>query len=181
MNTTVVDAATAEHQAHLLQRLVTDHTKALLAYAEKLLNDRHTAEDVVQETFIRAWPNAERLYSTQGSVRGWLLTVTRNLVVDRMRSAASRHETVGAEDLDAFQPDHADGILTTVEAVTLLRRLSHEHREVLLHTYLCGRTVKETARILGIPAGTVKSRQHYALSSLRSKAAAVPRNRALPA
>ncbi|MBV2353911.1 sigma-70 family RNA polymerase sigma factor [Streptomyces sp. J2-1] len=157
-------------QKQLLHTLIAEHEKALLAYAEKLLNDRHMAEDIVQETLIRAWPHAERLYSTEGSVRGWLLTVTRNLVIDRMRTATARRETVGTEDRDATLPDHSDSVLASVEAAALLRDLSREHREVLLHTYLCDRTVQETARILGIPTGTVKSRQHYALNSLRAKA-----------
>jgi len=168
--TTSADLPTAAHRNQLLHTMMSDHAKALLAYADKLLNDRHTAEDIVQETLIRAWPHAERLYSTEGSVRGWLLTVTRNLVVDRMRSAVSRHETIGAEDRDLPLPDHSGAVLASVEATGLLRRLSHEHREVLLHTYLCGRTVQETARILGIPAGTVKSRRHYALNILRAEA-----------
>ncbi len=168
--TTSADLPTAAHRNQLLHTMMSDHAKALLAYADKLLNDRHTAEDIVQETLIRAWPHAERLYSTEGSVRGWLLTVTRNLVVDRMRSAVARHETIGAEDRDLPLPDHSGAVLASVEATCLLRRLSHEHREVLLHTYLCGRTVQETARILGIPAGTVKSRRHYALNILRAQA-----------
>ncbi|MFI6464119.1 sigma-70 family RNA polymerase sigma factor [Streptomyces sp. NPDC050538] len=168
--TTSADLPTAAHRNQLLRTMMSDHAKALLAYADKLLNDRHMAEDIVQETLIRAWPHAERLYSTEGSVRGWLLTVTRNLVVDRMRSAVARHETIGAEDRDVPLPDHTGAVLASVEATGLLRRLSHEHREVLLHTYLCGRTVQETARILGIPAGTVKSRRHYALNILRAEA-----------
>jgi RNA polymerase sigma-70 factor (ECF subfamily) len=166
------DASSKARQEHLLHVLVADHGKALLAYAEKLLSDRYLAEDIVQETLIRAWNHTERLYSTEGSVRGWLLTVTRNLVIDRLRSAPSRYETVGAENQDVTQRDHADSVLASVEAVGLLRLLSFEHREVLVHTYLCGRTVQETARILGIPAGTVKSRQHYALNNLRTRARA---------
>ncbi|MEW2512783.1 sigma-70 family RNA polymerase sigma factor [Streptomyces sp. NPDC046870] len=168
--TTDVAATSAEQRDELLHTLVSDHAKALLAYAEKLLRDRHLAEDIVQETLIRAWPHTERLYSTEGSVRGWLLTVTRNLVVDRMRSAAARHETIGADDRDVPLPDHSGAVLTSVEAADLLRQLSHEHREVLLHTCMYGRTAQETARILGIPAGTVKSRRHYALNTLRAKA-----------
>ncbi|MEU6140850.1 sigma-70 family RNA polymerase sigma factor [Streptomyces sp. NPDC047081] len=168
--TTAVAAASAAHRDQLLHTMMADHAKALLAYAEKLLKDRHTAEDIVQEALIRAWPHAERLYSTEGSIRGWLLTVTRNLVVDRMRSAAARHETIGAEDRDVPLPDHSGAVLTSVEATDLLRELSHEHREVLVHTCMFGRTAQETARILGIPAGTVKSRRHYALNTLRAKA-----------
>ncbi|MFG2965699.1 MULTISPECIES: sigma-70 family RNA polymerase sigma factor [unclassified Streptomyces] len=168
--TTHARPASGAQRDQLLHTMMTDHAKALLAYAEKLLNDRHTAEDIVQETLIRAWPHAERLYSTEGSVRGWLLKVTRNLVVDRMRSAAARHETIGADDRDVPLPDHSGAVLASVEARDLLRQLSPEHREVLLHTYLCGRTAQETAAFLGIPAGTVKSRRHYALNTLRAKA-----------
>jgi RNA polymerase sigma-70 factor (ECF subfamily) len=167
--TAVADFSTTARRKELLHALMLEHSQALLAYTETLLSDRHLAEDIVQETLIRAWRHAERLYSTEGSIRGWLLTVARNLVIDRSRSAASRHEAIGADHQDLLAPDHADTVLTYVEAIGLLRRLSREHREVLLHTYLRGKTVQETARILGIPAGTVKSRQHYALSSLRSQ------------
>lgn len=166
----VPDALSADRDKQLLTTLMAEHSPALLSYAEKLLNDRHLAEDIVQEALIRAWPHAERLYSTEGSVRGWLLTVTRNLVVDRTRSAWARHETVDADVREVALPDHADEVLTSVEATALLRQLSHEHREVLLHTYVCGRTAQETAQILGIPAGTIKSRRHYALNILRAKA-----------
>lgn len=180
MNTTTIADVRAARQGDLLRTMVTDHATALLTYTERLLHDRHAAEDIVQETFIRAWPQADRLYSTEGSVRGWLLTVARNLVIDRMRSAAGRREHVGTEDRDAAQPDHSDAVLSSMQATGLLRQLSREHREVLLHTFLCDRTVNETARILGIPAGTVKSRRHYALDTLRARVAAQPLPTALP-
>lgn len=172
------DASPTARQEVLLHGLMADHATALLAYTEKLLSDHHLAEDIVQETLIRAWSHTERLYSTEGSVRGWLLTVARNLVIDRLRSATFRHETVGADSQELAQRDHADAVLASVDSMRLLRHLSAEHREVLAHTYLCGRTVQETARILGIPAGTVKSRQHYALVSLRARARARPGARA---
>ena len=154
----------------LLHSLVTDHSRALIAYAERLLGDHHLAEDIVQEALIRAMPHTERLYGTEGSVRGWLITVTRNLIIDRMRSPSSRYETMSAEIHDLSQRDHADAVVAAVESARLLRQLSAEHREVLIHTYLRGRSVQETAGILGVPAGTVKSRQHYALLKLRSRA-----------
>ncbi|MPY30226.1 sigma-70 family RNA polymerase sigma factor [Streptomyces adustus] len=167
---------------HLLQVLVDDHTKPLLAYVERMLRDRHMAEDIVQETLIRAWRHSERLCTHEGSIRGWLLTVARNLAIDRIRSACFRHESPGAEHQGVLQSDHADTVLASVDAAALLRQLSREHREVLVHTYLNDKTVQETARILGVPAGTVKSRQHYALRQLRRRihagAAAGPPDRA---
>jgi RNA polymerase sigma-70 factor (ECF subfamily) len=168
MNVTF-DVSGSDQRDHLLDTLISDHAKALLAYTETLLNDRYQAEDIVQETLIRAWRHTERLCSTQGSIRGWLLTVARNLAIDWLRSAASRHESVGAEDQDVSQPDHADAVAGSAWSVGLLRKLSPEHREVLFHLYMRGKTLQDTAHILGVPVGTVKSRQHYALAILRSR------------
>jgi RNA polymerase sigma-70 factor (ECF subfamily) len=154
---------------HLPQTLAADHAKPLLAYVARILGDRHTAEDIVQETLIRAWHHSDRLCANDGSVRGWLLTVARNLAIDRIRSAYSRHESPGAEHPGTLQNDHADTVATSVDAGALLRHLSQDHQEVLVHIYLHDRTVQETARILGIPPGTVNSRQHYALHQLRNR------------
>lgn len=150
--------------------LVTQHRAALIAYAEKLLADHHLAEDIVQEALIRAWRHADRLRSGQGSIRSWLLKVIRNLVIDRSRSALARREFVTDELRDLPQSDSAAGVLASVEVQELLRDLSDEHREVLVHTCMYGFTVRETAQRLGVPAGTVKSRRHYALQTLRRRA-----------
>ncbi|MET8143925.1 sigma-70 family RNA polymerase sigma factor [Sphaerisporangium sp. NPDC005288] len=157
-----------------LGTLVREHEKALLAYTEKLLNDRHLAEDIVQETMVRAWHNAERLRDGEGSVRGWLLTVARNLVIDRSRSGFHRHEVTGADMFDPTQRDHADAVVASVAVAEMLGSLSAEHREVLVHTYLRGRTLREAADDLGIPVGTAKSRQHYALDHLRRRERSTP-------
>lgn len=154
---------------HLPQALAADHTKPLLAYVERMLGDRHMAEDIVQETLIRAWHRSDRLCANEGSMRGWLLTVARNLAIDRIRSAYFRHESPGAEHQGTLQNDHADTVASSVDVVALLRHLSREHQEVLVHIYLHDRTVQETAHLLGVPAGTVKSRQHYALRQLRNR------------
>jgi RNA polymerase sigma-70 factor (ECF subfamily) len=160
-----------------LDALLTDHSRVLLAYTESLVNDHHLAEDIVQETLIRAWRHAGGLNPARGSVRGWLLTVARNLAIDRIRSASSRHESVGTEHRaeplpglhQAVHPDHADQVVAAQVTADLLAGLSPEHRDVIRHTCLDGWTAKETARALGIPIGTVKSRRHYALSVLRRR------------
>ncbi|GGS55352.1 sigma-70 family RNA polymerase sigma factor [Streptomyces griseoviridis] len=157
-----------------LHTLVTQHRSALVSYAERLLTDRHLAEDIAQEALIRAWVHTDKLRSGEGSARGWLLKVTRNLVIDHTRSARVRHETTVDDTGEVAQHDHADAVLARVQADALLRSLPPEHREVLVHTYLYGYTVRETAQLLGVPAGTVKSRQHYALHALRGRAGVPP-------
>jgi RNA polymerase sigma factor (sigma-70 family) len=153
--------------ADLMGALFSEHARALVAYAGRLLRDPYAAEDVVQEALLRAWQHQDRLDNSEHSLRNWLFTVTRHLIIDRVRSAAVRYETVGAENVEVALPDCADVVITSIEAETLLQLLSPEHRAVVTHRYLYGRTTQETAQVLGIPAGTVKSRQHHALSALR--------------
>ncbi|MGH3871113.1 MAG: sigma-70 family RNA polymerase sigma factor [Pseudonocardiaceae bacterium] len=152
----------------LVRSLYAEHGKCLLAYATRLTGDRATAEDVVQETLLRAWKHADALTSGPGSIRGWLLTVTRNIVTDRFRAKAARAVEVGEQDQHAAaQRDHAEEVVNSMAVLDAIQRLSREHRDVLVQLYYHGRSVGEAAEALGVPAGTVKSRSYYALRALR--------------
>lgn len=165
----MVTCPTEASRADLLGTIMREHRDGLVAYAEKMLGDRGLAEDVVQEAVIRAWRNTDRLLGTEGSVRGWLFTVTRHLVIDWVRKPHARREVTGAAYSDPPSAgDGTDAVDDVLVAKPLLRRLSPEHRAVLVHIYLCDRTIQETAGILGVPAGTVKSRKHNALRKLRT-------------
>ncbi|MFD6292729.1 sigma-70 family RNA polymerase sigma factor [Streptomyces sp. NPDC060205] len=153
----------------LVDGLVEQHRDALLAYAHRLLSDHHLAEDIVQETFVKAWHHADRLLSREGSVRGWLFKVARNLIIDRSRSAYARYETVTTDSGDPAQEDHTEPAHAAMEAVSLLRGVSADHRKVLVYLYIYGCSVEETARILDVPSGTVRSRRHLALRALRNR------------
>lgn len=153
----------------LLCAIVREHRDSLVSYAEKMLGDHGLAEDIVQETIIRAWRNSERLQGMDGSVRGWLFTVTRHLVIDWVRKPHVRREVVGVTYNDPVSAtEGTEAVHDALVVRPLLRRLSPEHRAVLVHIYLCDRSIQETAGILGVPAGTVKSRQHNALRKLRN-------------
>lgn len=156
------------HGEDLVRSLYAEHGKGLLAYATRLTNDRAAAEDVVQETLLRAWKHADALTSGRGSVRGWLLTVARNIVTDRHRAKAARAAEVGEQDQPApAQRDHADEVVNSMVVLDAVERLSQQHRDVLVQLYYRGHTVGETAEVLGVPPGTVKSRSYYALRALR--------------
>jgi RNA polymerase sigma-70 factor (ECF subfamily) len=152
----------------LVRCVYEEHGRAILAYATGLLGDRHAAEDIVQEALMRAWRNPEALTNGKGSVRGWLLTVTRNLVIDRLRVNTARPLTEADEP--AREPavgDHAEAVVDALLVTAALGHLSSEHRQVLVEVYFKGRSVAETAQALGIPPGTVKSRCYNALRALR--------------
>ena len=157
----------------LMQRLHDDHAVALWRYCRRLVpTDQGRAEDVAQETLLRAWRHRTILDSPPQAVRAWLFTVARNIVIDEWRTKRSQNEHAVAE-----VPEHRDVVDETdqllqswvvAEAVT---QLSPEHRAVLLECYYRGRSVAEAARLLGVPEGTVKSRIHRARQALRSRLA----------
>jgi RNA polymerase sigma-70 factor (ECF subfamily) len=152
----------------LITAVYAEHGRALLAYATRLTGDRATAEDVVQETLVRVWKHPDVLVNGRGSVRGWLLTVVRNIVIDRARARSSRPPEVTDDEIVApIAPDHAGGVVDSLTVLAALEQLSPEHRGVLAHLYFAGRTLDETAQVLGVPPGTVRSRSHYALKALR--------------
>jgi RNA polymerase sigma-70 factor (ECF subfamily) len=152
----------------LIRSLYEEHGRALLAYATRLTGDRAAAEDVVQETLVRAWRHPDALVNGKGSVRGWLLTVARNIVTDRVRAKAARPQEVAeSPTTPPIERDHADQVVDSVVVLEALDRLSSDHRDVLMEIYFRGRSVTEAAQALGVPPGTVKSRSYYALRALR--------------
>ncbi len=152
----------------LMRQLHADHADALWAYSLRLTNHDHTrAQDVVQETLLRAWRHRSVLAEPAPAVRSWLFTVARNLVIDEWRSRRARSETPVAEVPDAGTDDTTDRLLLSWVVADALVRLSPEHRAVLVECYYNGRPVADAAERLGVPAGTVKSRCHYALRALR--------------
>ncbi|RLK61575.1 sigma-70 family RNA polymerase sigma factor [Actinokineospora cianjurensis] len=160
--------ATSRDEA-LVRSLYEEHGKALLAYAVRLTGDRAAAEDVVQETLVRAWRHADNLMSKEGSVRAWLFTVAKNLIVDKVRAKAARPAEV-AESPTAVPVavDHSQRVVDSMSVLAAIEGLSEEHRTVLMEIYFRDRSVAETAQELGIAPGTVKSRSHYALRALRA-------------
>lgn len=149
-----------------LRALHREHAAALWSYVVHLTGDRARAEDVVQETMLRAWRHAIT-DGERGSARAWLFTVAHNLVVDEARSAAARHEALSESPPEEPLSDRVDALFETMLVTDALRTLSKEHLAVVVRAYYGRQTTDEIARELDIPPGTVKSRLHYGLRSLR--------------
>lgn len=172
------------------EELVTDlyaqFRDALFAHVMGLTNrDRQWSEDVVQETLVRAWQNAETLVRDPRMLRGWLLAVAGRIVVDGWRGGqagpgqagpgqvgpgqvgSGEVEPTGHDPVPAHAPDGTGRGLFAVVLDDVIGRLDEEHRAAIRETYVRGRTVREAAVVLGIPEGVVKSRVYHAMKILR--------------
>jgi RNA polymerase sigma-70 factor (ECF subfamily) len=152
----------------LLRALYDEHAHALWSYVVRLTNgDRGRAQDVVQETMLRAWRNPAVLEWTGRSGGSWLFTVAKRIVIDEWRSGSRRPEVVTDRVPEQTVEDSAQQTVDRQLVLAALRILSIEHRQVLFECYFRGASVAQAAENLGVPPGTIKSRTHYALHALR--------------
>ena len=152
--------------AALLQAFV-DHRGELTGVARRSLGDAQLAEEVVQETFIRAWRSRGRFDAGRGSLRTWLFAIQHRLVVDTVRARQRRVRRDTRLEAERHAPvDPHEAAVTSWQVAEALARLSHDHRTVVVAVYFEGSTSSEVADRLGIPEGTVRSRLFYALKSL---------------
>jgi RNA polymerase sigma-70 factor (ECF subfamily) len=159
--------AASARDGELLRALYDEHAAALWSYVTGLLHgDRVSAQDVVQETLLRAWRNPAAVADAP-SPRGWLFTVAKRIVIDDWRAARRHPETVTDRLPERATADTAEQTVNRELVLAAVRTLSRDHREVLLESYFRGKSVEEASAALGVPPGTIKSRTHYALHALR--------------
>jgi RNA polymerase sigma-70 factor (ECF subfamily) len=127
---------------------------ALRRYARALTHDAELADDLVQDTLVRAL-RSEHLFHG-GDVRSWLYTILTNLNRNRLRSLARRPAHTSIEDNDA--PDTAGPEAGERDIERALASLVDDQRTALLLVVLEGLTYREVAEIQGVPIGTVMSR-----------------------
>jgi RNA polymerase sigma-70 factor (ECF subfamily) len=137
---------------------------ALRRYARALTRDADLADDLVQDTLVRAL-RSEHLFHG-GEVRSWLYTILTNLNRNRLRSLSRRPSLLPLEDNDA--PDLAGPEAGGRDIERALAALVDEQRNALLLVVLEGLTYREVAEVQGVPIGTVMSRLARARVQIKS-------------
>jgi RNA polymerase sigma-70 factor (ECF subfamily) len=146
----------------------------LLARARRVVGDPALAEEAVQEALVRAWRSCSTFDPDSGPLAPWLLALTRNAAIDLARWRSRRPPVAATGDPTdrPAQPEAMSAeelLLLRDELVDALADLRPTHRSVIVETVLRDRPHAEVAAELGIPSGTVRSRAHYALRSLRER------------
>ncbi len=164
--------ATAAYEA-----LVRRHTPGVYSFVRRLIKDTDAAEDVSQETFVKAW-RALKQFRSGSRFTPWLFRIARNSATDYLRkkkpqlfSSMQFDEQPFEETLRDVSPDAEEALIAAEESVMILKdidTLSQSHQEILMLRYQEGMTFEEAAEALQISVNTAKSRGRRALLALRS-------------
>ena len=175
---TALRSRLAARDEQALVELIDLATPWLLGVAQGMLSDRDEAEEVVQEAFTSAWNHTGALGDEHEALMPWLLRITRNRAIDRLRRRArgrarlARAQAQGALPEDTMAPVEPNeaarpGWHVHESVHAALGALPPEQREAVQLAYFRGLTHAEIARTLEIPMGTVKTRLRLALDKLR--------------
>lgn len=142
------------------------HLPALRAFGISLTRNISEADDLVQETIVKAWSNIEK-FTAGTDLRAWLFTILRNTFYSGKRK--HKREVADPDGIHAQglydKPEH-DGRLAFGEFLQAFDQLSPEHREVLILVGANGYSCEEAAAMMGVAVGTVKSRTNRARAKL---------------
>lgn len=165
--------AIARYREDALAEAYRRHAGAVFALARRVLADLTTAEEVVQEVFLRLWTQPDKFDPDRGSLRSYLLAQTHGRSVDLLRSDTSRRrreEREARQTAEAgYDVEHEVWDLTVADKVKeVVAVLPTAERRAIELAYFGGHTYREVATLLGEPEGTVKSRIRSGLKRMRS-------------
>lgn len=160
-----------------LRELFQREEKRALALAYRIVGDRATAEDAVQEAFAQLWERAAQLDPDGGRIESLLMTIVHRRAIDLVRRAGRRAGNQPDPELLEQVDEQATAMLDRVEETlstarlrtelrTAMERLPEDQRAILQHVYFAGRSLREAAELEGLPLGTAKSRLRLAMAKL---------------
>lgn len=159
-----------------LSQLYDRYSRLLYSTIIKIVTGTEEAEDILQEVFLHAWEKAETFSPERGTAYSWLVTMTRNKAIDRLRSKGYKKQTlqVALEPAEAMvgsaEHDPHDALISSDNRTAILgalKKLSASQQKILELSYYFGYSQSEIAKMLKLPLGTVKTRMRQAVISLR--------------
>jgi RNA polymerase sigma-70 factor (ECF subfamily) len=156
--------------------LIQRHQSRLRLYLRSLCGNNAFADELAQETLLKVHRSLSQ-FKFESSYKTWLMTVARNTFLDQARLASYTHniairtpaEEQGLEKADESASSSENMQIFTIDLNKAMKSLSQAEREVIAHCYFADLSMDETARVLNMPLGTVKTHSNRALMKLRSE------------
>ena len=139
----------------------------LYSIARLILRDADLAEDAVQETLVRCWRDLPTLRD-DARFDAWIRRLLMNSITNEFRRAGRQRTAIRVLRLDTTTADESEDVATREQLTRGFERMTLDHRKILVLRLYLGLSLEETAATLGIPAGTAKSRLHYAIEAMRT-------------
>ena len=160
-----------------LEVLYDRYSRVVLSFATRMLGDRQSGEELLQEVFLRAWQQAHNYSAARGTFVTWLLSITHNMSIDEIRKRKRRPQRADSADpvlLLTNVTDNAPSVEESVELgdlretmVRAIGTLPEAQRRAIELAYFRGLTQREIAEELHEPLGTIKTRMRLGLRKLR--------------
>jgi RNA polymerase sigma factor (sigma-70 family) len=159
-------------QRDAFEYLYEHYSAALFGAIARMIRPDVAAEDVLQELFVKVFNSIDFYDASKGRLYTWLMQITRNLCIDKLRSSEQKQQQKN-QNFDDYVPVlnaqmTTDMSIDHIGLKKLVSELPAEQREILEYMYFEGYTQAETAEALDLPLGTVKTRARYAIIRLRS-------------
>lgn len=153
------------------EALYNSYANNLYGIVMKVVRTDPPAQDVIQEAFIKIWKNVSAYNNSKGSIFTWMLNITRNTAIDKLRSAEYKSE-IRNYDVQNYSDSvninhHKEPSFEHIGVQEILLKLKSEHKEIIDLAYFEGYSQSEIAEKLNIPLGTVKTRVKLAMQHLR--------------
>jgi len=173
--TTALLPAVARGDVSAFEALYDRHASTIYALLLRILSNADDAQEVLQETFVKAWTSAKMFDAVRGSEIAWLISIARSRGIDRLRSRkirGDREDEAGREfsiRSNAIAPDYAVQSQERVAVRGALSELPDAQRVALELAYFDGLSQSEIAARLGEPLGTIKTRMQLGMKKLRDR------------
>lgn len=152
--------------------LYANYSAALFGVISRIITDEQTAEDVLQESFVKIWKHIDQYSEAKGRIFTWMINVARNTAIDKTRSRGEvmKGKISKDENIVNILGDRSGREMNTdgIGLKNMIAGMKEEHGVILNLTYFNGYTIEETANKLDLPVGTVKTRMRSAIKILRA-------------
>lgn len=157
------------HDEQAYRYLYDNYAKALFVAIKQIIPQQEIAEDLLQDTFVKVWQNIHTYDGTRGRLYTWMMSIARNLCIDRTRSKEfnKQSKTATLQDNVYSSAPTEEATITDTGLKNVLKSIPEENARLIDLAYYKGFTQEEIAKILVMPVGTVKTRMRAAISNLR--------------